>query len=673
MKAQRLTEIRSRAQPKLVSLLAPFGGARSQVDDESSRSQCSGNRPKATRSSRQAILSILMGKRLKWLVGGALVAGALFLGVSPAGGTAGEPITAVMTRGIAEFDFFDLTDPEVVTCDGVVFDDRDDVASFRAEFPIDCFDGFLIDGPYDPFEPTEVLIDIEIEGSFVAIPFQDMMAASELVGDEAYVFRPELTSCSALLFEVVPIEDGREPFRQGFDLSCDTPEFDVLPFSRIASFGSGHSVDVGDKAYVSSRLGDDSDPRPSVARGSVFVHENRTSRFPTRLQATELVSSDLDERFGESVATNSAGVVVVGDPSSVDSPGSVYVYTPSGEDEYQESRLQVSDTGLLGLTVDLADNGFLVASDGTDTYVFAPSGTGGHLLLQTLEGETAQISQNGQYLVTRTFQFFQNSIVVQVFEQSNGAFLPRGATITASTPSGLGRGGITIGNDGTAVVAETSHPVGSDDAPTTPGGALHIYGLGEEEPDTFELPVELQDGYGFPFSVGINRDGSVVTRARAVLDQGDPFTLRYDPDTGGRYQLGEQISGEDRSFSQQGEIAIFDDGTFIEGAPNASRVHSFYGEAGRRVGFLSGPLGTGIAPEEGTFIVPTEFPSDPTYSECLANVTFADVQILRICFLPGEIGELSPRDNYLAELVSVERPEDEAIWIGNFAQEAVAP
>ncbi len=83
-----------------------------------------------------------------------------------------------------------------------------------------------------------------------------------------------------------------------------------------------------------------------------------------------------------------------------------------------------------------------------------------------------------------------------------------------------------------------------------------------------------------------------------------------------------------------------------------------------RIIATSGPLGIGITPS-GVF---TTTPDDPNFPECIANVGPGGNLSHRICF---ESDGRAPFIN--DELLITVRPPDEILWIGTFAEEAVAP
>ena len=173
-----------------------------------------------------------MGNLSKYVLGGALGAGALFLAAAPASSAVGDPATATLTAAtVQRFDFgldrFATPLPNQ-SCSGTELDDRATGDTYRVEFPATCFEDFLVDsvtdgGGYGSLpEPVDVITSVTVGNSDVRLPTQltDRAISTELFGSagngEAYLFRSATSNCTSLVLEVLP--NGTTS--RGLDLSC---------------------------------------------------------------------------------------------------------------------------------------------------------------------------------------------------------------------------------------------------------------------------------------------------------------------------------------------------------------------------------------------------------------------------------------------------------------------
>ena len=201
-----------------------------------------------------------MGTSSKYVLGGALAAGALFLASAPAFSAVGDQVSATLTaQTVSRFDFgldrFAEPLPDQF-CEGSEVDDRTTNSTFRVEFPSSCFEDFLVDSIDDGFgygtlpEPVDVLTGVSIDGGTVRLPAEltDLSISSEEIGSagfgQVFLFRSAPSGCSTLVFEVIP----NGSVSQGLDLTCgsDGPDGDSTPPRFLVTFpDNGADVDQG--------------------------------------------------------------------------------------------------------------------------------------------------------------------------------------------------------------------------------------------------------------------------------------------------------------------------------------------------------------------------------------------------------------------------------------------
>ncbi|SFK86668.1 VCBS repeat-containing protein [Pseudovibrio ascidiaceicola] len=188
-------------------------------------------------------------------------------------------------------------------------------------------------------------------------------------------------------------------------------DFAVSPAKLLASDGAaednfGRHAQVNDQGViVVGSHGDDDNGRNS---GSVYVY--RPNEDGTFVE-TKLMASDGGRTgaFGENVAINNSGVIAVGAAvpgSNVHGSGLVYVYTPDEDGGYTESKISISQKGILGVHgLHINDNGVIAAANyygHTDViYIFTPDGSGGYVeaKLTSPDGFGAEMSFNDDGVV----------------------------------------------------------------------------------------------------------------------------------------------------------------------------------------------------------------------------------------------------------------------------------
>lgn len=640
-----------------------------------------------------------MANNKQAMFGGALIVGALMASGGEAGSAVGDPIEATLTGGVLEETFGDFVGPPLTRqCIGTEFDDRSPGASFRAAFPADCFDDYLVSGEgYGDIPlpgPTGVLtsIEIEVDGTVAQLRLPAELLDSGLsttsVGDFA-IYDSTVSGCNTLFLEIL-IEPPGDDFNVGFrglDLTCDEPLYDLRPFYSVVRSRDftdrgffGYSVDVGGDNFV---IGEPGDPSFAQERGRAWVYEGRGD-VPVRLESSDISGDVGDTQFGYSVAISPDGVVAVGERRLGSTDHAVHIFTPNAGGGYDDQRLDacVDLPCSVGAVVDMADDGTMVISgisDGGDSAILSPDGAGAFTSQQITGSSLRSISPDGLYAVGVSSNFFAETRSIDFFARGGAGFV-KISSINASAIEDdplylFGRHGFVVGNEGTVVVAQTRDTESLFISPKRAGGILHVYervGLDFSHQE-ISLPEDLQNTHSFPHSVAINRNGEIMTRAETTSSSVSELVFLYGKAAGAGYELDEIYDPTNslHGFSKGDVLGLFDDGIMLEGdylgRNFQGEAYVYLGEAGERGGFLSGPLGTGITPEDGTFIVVDSVPSDPSYPECLANLSYPDQRVPRVCFTSGE------RENYISALLAVERPSGEVIWIGRFDEEAVAP
>ncbi|WP_057462811.1 VCBS domain-containing protein, partial [Pseudovibrio sp. POLY-S9] len=182
----------------------------------------------------------------------------------------------------------------------------------------------------------------------------------------------------------------------------------------------GHSVAVSETGLIAVGAFRDDDRGQDSGSVYVYVPDGFGGYEQVKLLASDGAQND---NFGQSVAINDAGLVIVGAPDHDDQgkrSGSVYVYTPDSSGGYTDVKLTASDGAIadsFGWSVATNDAGVIVVGvPGDDdpgrgagsAYVYVPDGRGGYSEYKLLAPEgsykssfgiSVAISSNGEISV----------------------------------------------------------------------------------------------------------------------------------------------------------------------------------------------------------------------------------------------------------------------------------
>ena len=180
----------------------------------------------------------------RFVVGGALAAAALALGVNPVASQSMQGASVDVTVEVGPVNSLDVGSIHQNTgeqrCGATILDEATAFETFRVSVPATCFDEYLVEGVgYGPIfdEPRDVPngsiqveVPLEAEDGSEGLTTFSLRLPPELTdreiatvmhgeGDEVWLFDAAASGCSSLIFETEPLQASTDS--RNFDLACE--------------------------------------------------------------------------------------------------------------------------------------------------------------------------------------------------------------------------------------------------------------------------------------------------------------------------------------------------------------------------------------------------------------------------------------------------------------------
>ncbi|KZL17267.1 VCBS domain-containing protein [Pseudovibrio sp. WM33] len=316
--------------------------------------------------------------------------------------------------------------------------------------------------------------------------------------------------------------------------------------ARRDSFGI--SAQINDHGVIV--VGADSDDDRGASSGSVYVYtpDGEGGLSETKITASDGAKSD---NFGITTVINNHGVIAVSaylDDDKGQNSGSVYVYTPTEEGGYDETKL-IASSGFtndwLGRNLVINDDGVIVATafEGSYNriYVFTPDGQGGYDELNIPVSGYASSGNGGVHINEEGIISVRNGTSVSILTpdgQGNYSEM----VINRPAPDSLFGRNVAVAADGTIVV----------------GGLTRIYVYEPDGEGNYTIS-SLTGGA----SLDMNADGVIVSGVPNDSSKTGKAFVHVPDDEGGytRFVLSAIDGQEGDSFGRA--VSITSDGVII--------------------------------------------------------------------------------------------------------------